>query len=77
VIGHHDCVVDDDAERDSNPRQGIEMYLELKKIIEDKGDQYIGNKAYCYYKKIFELAADRKHKKKEKDDGKYCPEDIF
>ena len=33
------------------------MYLEFEKIIEDKGNEDIGNKADSNYKQVFKLTA--------------------
>ena len=44
------------------------MHLELKEVIEDKGDEDIGNKADSYYQKVFELTAYEQDKQKKKYD---------
>jgi hypothetical protein len=57
MVGHHNCIVDDNTKRYCDACQRIQMDLQFEQIVKYKSYKYIGNKAYGDYQKIFEFPA--------------------
>ena len=77
MVGHHNGIVYDYPERDSNSGQRIKMHLELKDVIKDERNEDIGNEADSDDKQVFEFPAYKKHKEKKQDYRKDCTENIL
>ena len=53
------------------------MDLQLKEVVKDKSDEYIGNETDGYYQKISELPAYQEHEHQKEHHRKERPEDVL
>ena len=66
VIGHHDGIVDDKAQRDGDSGQRIQLHFQSEQIIEDHGDAQVYTQADDDQNQVTEIPGD--HENEEQQD---------
>ena len=69
MIGHHDGIVDDKAQRDGDSGQRIQLHFQSEQIIEDHGDAQVYTQADDNQNQVTEIPGDHENEEQQDQNG--------
>ena len=77
MVDHDDRRVDDDAERDRDARQRVDVNVQPEQVVEDHGDQDVHHERHQDDEQVAQVAADQEDEQQQDRHAQQRPDVYF